>query len=105
MFRISNQTEHYSYDPEKTLGRGATAAVYRGHRKRDGQPCAVKVLTRDAMTRMDVVKRELEVLSKYSHPNIVEVFAIEKDVSTLPLPLSFTFTFTPLLKWKTVDDE
>ncbi len=61
------------------LGEGGMALVFRGEdRFRPGQVCAVKLLRPEVHREMDLVRRFLregEVLTRLSHPGLVEIFA------------------------------
>jgi hypothetical protein len=61
------------------LGEGGMALVFRGEdRFRAGVSCAVKLLRPEVHRDIELVRRFLregEVLTKLSHPNLVEIFA------------------------------
>ena len=67
----------YDFDPKRTLGYGAVAAVYKAQHKGLKQERAVKVLKPEYKNDADVVERFLRegaVLSNLEHPNIVQIF-------------------------------
>lgn len=64
----------------KLLGSGGHGAVYQGVQKSLNRPVAIKIIPRDRLERsgnpgalVKRLKREAEVLSRFSHPNIVHV--------------------------------
>ena len=61
------------------LGEGGMALVFRGEdRFRPGASCAVKLLRPEVHRDQDLVRRFLregEVLTRLSHPSLVEIFA------------------------------
>ncbi|XP_065829275.1 serine/threonine-protein kinase TBK1-like [Oscarella lobularis] len=78
------QTEHYIWSTKEIIGHGATSSVYRGRKKMSGENVAVKMFNKAGMNRpKDVQDRELEILQKLKHKNIVEMLEIEKETTTL----------------------
>ncbi|XP_033127027.1 inhibitor of nuclear factor kappa-B kinase subunit epsilon-like [Anneissia japonica] len=69
------------------VGTGATSTVFVGRYKKTGEQVAIKVFNDMSYSRpRDVRTRELEVVRKLKHKNIVEVLAIEEDhVSKQPV--------------------
>eukprot|EP01125_Pyxidicula_operculata_P019607 TRINITY_DN7118_c0_g1_i2.p1 TRINITY_DN7118_c0_g1~~TRINITY_DN7118_c0_g1_i2.p1 ORF type:complete len:497 (+),score=116.54 TRINITY_DN7118_c0_g1_i2:29-1519(+) len=71
--------EHYSIDFETKLGSGAFSIVFKGRHRAEDQDYALKLI--DLETDVQNIKKELYILSKISHPNIVnfkEVFNSEE---------------------------
>lgn len=61
---------------DREIGRGATGRVWRGRRRSDGTPVAVKVLREDLALEPDVVVRFLRqrtVLRALDHPHLVRI--------------------------------
>uniref|UniRef100_A0A674JHL1 Serine/threonine-protein kinase TBK1 n=1 Tax=Terrapene triunguis TaxID=2587831 RepID=A0A674JHL1_9SAUR len=76
-------TSNYLWLLSDVLGQGATANVFRGRHKKTGDLYAVKVFNNISFLRpVDVQMRELEVLKKLNHKNIVKLFAIEEETTT-----------------------
>ena len=74
-------SQNYIWNTNAVLGKGATGSVFYGHNKHTGETVAVKCFNHlSHMRPYDVQKRELEVLEKVSHENIVKLLAIEEDV-------------------------
>lgn len=64
------------------LGRGATSVVYRCEEKQTQKPYAVKVLKKTIDKK--IVRTEIGVLLRLSHPNIIElkeIFETDTDIS------------------------
>ncbi|XP_042273856.1 calcium/calmodulin-dependent protein kinase type IV [Thunnus thynnus] len=72
--------EVYSLSTE--LGRGATSIVYRCEEKQTQKPYAVKVLKKTIDKK--IVRTEIGVLLRLSHPNIIqlkEIFETDTDIA------------------------
>lgn len=62
------------------LGQGATGGVYRGWRIDTGASVAVKTFNTVGLQRPSHVhNREFDILRAISHPNIVQMFAVEEE--------------------------
>ncbi len=65
------------YEIVGELGRGGSSRVYRAYAHEDGRDVAMKVIPNDADDRAGFVQRfmrEVEVIRKLNHPNIVQVY-------------------------------
>ncbi|XP_062868409.1 calcium/calmodulin-dependent protein kinase type IV [Trichomycterus rosablanca] len=74
--------EFYTVGPE--LGRGATSVVYRCKEKQAEKPYAAKVLKKTIDKK--IVRTEIGVLLRLSHPNIIrlkEIFETETEISLI----------------------
>ncbi|KAM6302559.1 calcium/calmodulin-dependent protein kinase type IV [Podargus strigoides] len=72
---------HY-FDLESELGRGATSIVYRCRQKGTQKPYAVKMLKKTVDKK--IVRTEIGVLLRLSHPNIIklkEIFETPTEIS------------------------
>ncbi|XP_042310850.1 calcium/calmodulin-dependent protein kinase type IV [Sceloporus undulatus] len=72
---------HY-YELEAELGRGATSVVYRCRQKGTQKPFAVKILNKTVDKK--IVRTEIGVLLRLSHPNIIklkEIFETPTEIS------------------------
>lgn len=66
----------YEIDTSAELKQGGMGAVYRARCKRDGKLVAIKALRPDRVDHsafLSRFKREIEILKKLRHPNIVEI--------------------------------
>lgn len=68
--------------PDRSLGRGSAASVFRGEDRRDGRPLAIKVLQIQGAPSPDIrswflerFRQEPLLMSRLDHPNVVKVFA------------------------------
>lgn len=74
---------NYVWSTSSYLGRGATAVVYKGVHKVTGEPAAIKTFTTDGFHRpLEAQMKELEILQKLDHENVVKLLAIEEEVQT-----------------------
>ncbi|KAG9487944.1 hypothetical protein GDO78_007642 [Eleutherodactylus coqui] len=73
---------HY-YELESELGRGATSVVYRCRQKGTQKPYAVKMLKKTVDKK--IVRTEIGVLLRLSHPNIVSLTILHKLLKNEPL--------------------
>ncbi|KAG7513879.1 calcium/calmodulin-dependent protein kinase type IV [Solea senegalensis] len=70
------------YNLSSELGRGATSVVYRCEEKQTEKPFAVKVLKKTIDKK--IVRTEIGVLLRLSHPNIIqlkEIFETDTDIA------------------------
>ncbi|XP_070599035.1 calcium/calmodulin-dependent protein kinase type IV isoform X1 [Erythrolamprus reginae] len=70
------------YDLESELGRGATSVVYSCRQKGTQKPFAVKILKKTVDKK--IVRTEIGVLLRLSHPNIIklkEIFETPTEIS------------------------
>ncbi|XP_053423048.1 calcium/calmodulin-dependent protein kinase type IV isoform X1 [Nycticebus coucang] len=70
------------FEVESELGRGATSIVYRCKQKRTQKPFALKVLKKTVDKK--IVRTEIRVLLRLSHPNIIklkEIFETPTEIS------------------------
>ncbi|XP_062985614.1 calcium/calmodulin-dependent protein kinase type IV isoform X1 [Elgaria multicarinata webbii] len=70
------------YELESELGRGATSVVYRCRQKGTQKPFAVKILKKTVDKK--IVRTEIGVLLRLSHPNIIklkEIFETPTEIS------------------------
>ncbi|TRY82667.1 hypothetical protein DNTS_032600 [Danionella cerebrum] len=77
--RDATVEDFYSMGPE--LGRGATSVVFRCDEKQTEKPYAVKVLKKTIDKK--IVRTEIGVLLRLSHPNIIrlkEIFETETEI-------------------------
>jgi serine/threonine protein kinase len=75
------------YELGKQLGEGGFAKVYAAHDKKTMDRCAVKVVNkanRDS-AEMEYILREMDIMMRVSHPNIVATFDVFDTPSVLNL--------------------
>ena len=68
-----------NYDVEKKpLGKGGYGTVFKGINKKTGEARAIKKLSRKGIEEDDYVRflREIELLKKADHPNIIKLFSL-----------------------------
>lgn len=78
------------YELGRVLGHGNFGRVHAARDLRTGRAVAVKVLDKDKMLRtgmMEQIKREIAVMKRVSHPNIVELHEVMATRSKIYLAL------------------
>uniref|UniRef100_A0A2C9K6B5 Protein kinase domain-containing protein n=1 Tax=Biomphalaria glabrata TaxID=6526 RepID=A0A2C9K6B5_BIOGL len=70
-------TDNHTWNTADSLGRGASAIVYLGRNKNNGQVVAVKVFHDYISQKTDDI-RELELLKQLNHRNIIKLIGIER---------------------------
>lgn len=75
--------QNYQWSNTDILGRGATAVVYKARSKTSGEVFAVKVFHERVSTfHSSVPERELDLLRRMKHRNIIGILGREKEVGT-----------------------
>ena len=77
-----------NYDVEKKpLGKGGYGTVFKGTNKKTGEPRAIKKLSREGIEEDDLVRflREIELLKKADHPNIIKLYELYESKHSLYL--------------------
>lgn len=68
-----------NYKLHKTLGEGASSKVKLGVNTLNGQQVAVKIMMpKDSATKYDI-DREITILKRLTHPNIVQLLDVLYD--------------------------
>jgi len=65
--------------PNKLLGRGATGAVYLALQEEIGRLVAVKEIPYHRGEGYDVIGKEMAMVRRAVHPNVVQYFGAEYD--------------------------
>lgn len=62
------------YEVQEFLGQGGFAMVYKGTRRRDNLPVALKYCdkTKQRESAMELLRKEYDLLRGFSHPNILK---------------------------------
>lgn len=76
----TGQTINKRYKICELLGEGGTSLVYKAEDHKTGTPVAVKFMKEKVTTRFieDIIrfKREIEIVKKLDHPNIIKVYEV-----------------------------
>ncbi|GMH27289.1 hypothetical protein Nepgr_029132 [Nepenthes gracilis] len=70
---------HGKYELGRLLGHGTFAKVYHARNLQTGKSVAMKVVGKEKVIKvgmMEQVKREISVMKKVKHPNIVELHEV-----------------------------
>jgi len=79
------------YSLGEKLGEGTYSIVRMAMRRVDNLKVAVKIVTRDGMSESDEValKREVEIMRSFDHPNIVKVIDFFEETDSFYLVLEY----------------
>jgi len=74
-----------NYDIKELLGEGTCSIVKRGFDRKTGEAVAIKIIKKDqlAKTHQEDLLREMQILTKVSHPHIIELKAVYDTGSEL----------------------
>ncbi|XP_060601896.1 serine/threonine-protein kinase TBK1-like [Ruditapes philippinarum] len=76
-------THNYVYNIADLLGKGATASVYLGRERKNGQQVAIKVFSNvDSRQITQARLRETELLKSVDHRNVMQLFACESEIGS-----------------------
>lgn len=68
------------YELGKEIGQGGFSVVYRAKRIKDGQIFAIKKITKDEEgVDIELLKREIYIMKKVDHPNILKLYEVYED--------------------------
>ncbi|KAK9477085.1 kinase-like domain-containing protein [Lipomyces japonicus] len=76
-------------DMRGMVGKGAFATVRRGVDRKTGEVVAVKVIPRSRIMKGLGVKREVEILMKLDHPNVVRLKDYDDDAINIYLVMEY----------------
>ncbi|KAL0310618.1 UNVERIFIED_CONTAM: CBL-interacting serine/threonine-protein kinase [Sesamum angustifolium] len=74
------------YDIGKLLGHGTFAKVYHARNVRTGESVAIKVIDKEKILKVGLkahIKREISILRRVRHPNIVQLFEVMASKSKI----------------------
>lgn len=68
------------YELGEELGRGGFSVVVEATRKEDGDKFAIKIVEKNVIKEdIKLLKREIDIMKKVDHPNILKLFEIFED--------------------------
>jgi len=68
------------YELGKEIGQGGFSVVYRAKRIKDGAIFAIKKITKDEEgVDIELLKREIYIMKKVDHPNILKLYEVYED--------------------------
>ena len=71
------------YDVVKQLGKGGYGKVYEVKNKKTGELRACKHLSKLNIKNLDKFRREIEILKKMDHPNIIRIYEVYESERSL----------------------
>lgn len=80
------------YEMQEEVGKGSYAVVKKAIRKADGKIVAVKIYDKLKLLdphRKKVVNREIQILKKLSHPNVVKLYDVIDSIKELYLVMEY----------------
>jgi calcium-dependent protein kinase len=81
---LSDVRVHYHIDP-KEVGHGHYGVVRKCMHRDSGAWYAIKSIRKSKVSKIEVLKREIEILKEVKHPNIIELFEVYEDERYLHL--------------------
>lgn len=77
--RIRLAREYKLSSDKQELGHGVSAKVREGVQRSTGRRVAIKTIDKSLVRRKDRIKREVSLLSKVHHPNIIKMYTNYED--------------------------
>lgn len=75
---------------KRKIGRGSFSSVYKGYNKINNLPVAVKKINDDIVSKMKkYIKREIEVMKKLKHKNILKLYEVIYENNNIYLVLEY----------------
>jgi calcium-dependent protein kinase len=81
---LSDVRLNYHIEP-KELGHGHYGVVRKCMHRETGEWYAIKSIRKSKVSKIEVLKREIEILKEVKHPNIIELFEVYEDERYLHL--------------------
>lgn len=81
---LSDVREQYHIDP-KELGHGHYGVVRKCYDRESGACFAIKSIRKAKVSKIEVLKREIEILREVKHPHIIELVDVYEDERYLHL--------------------
>jgi len=75
------------YEVGKELGRGGFSIVYEGTQKETGEKYALKTIDKNQNVEMDVLNREITLMKRLNHKNIIQLFDVYDEPENIVLVL------------------
>jgi len=87
---ISSGDVNDFYELGEVIGEGGYSVVYRAKRKKDGAVYAVKKITKiEEGLFVDLLLREIYIMKKLNHPNVLKLYDVFEDEDYFWLVLEF----------------
>ncbi|CAK9157456.1 unnamed protein product [Ilex paraguariensis] len=83
---------HGKYELGRLVGHGSFAKVYHAKNLQTGESVAIKVVSKDKVIRVGMteqVKREISVMKKVNHPNIVRIYEVMATKSKIYIAMEY----------------
>jgi calcium-dependent protein kinase len=81
---LSDVRANYHIDP-KELGHGHYGVVRKCMHRQSGEWLAIKSIRKSKVSKIEVLKREIEILKEVKHPHIIELVEVYEDERYLHL--------------------
>jgi calcium-dependent protein kinase len=81
---LTDVRTHYHIDP-KEIGHGHYGVVRKCMHRESGEWYAIKSIRKSKVSKIEVLKREIEILKEVKHPNIIALIEVYEDERYLHL--------------------
>lgn len=81
---LTNVKERWHINPEE-IGHGHYGVVRKCMNRKTGEWFAIKSIRKSKVNRVDVLKRETDILKEVNHPNIIRLIEVHEDKKYLHL--------------------
>merc|ERR1719453_1298635 len=85
--KASEVSKRYDIEKKDSLGSGNFAVVKKAKKKSDGAFFAVKIIDKSKVEDMGDIEREVEIMQKVKHPNIIQLFDVFDQPKKMTLVL------------------
>ena len=82
---LSKKSLRDNYESIKQLGKGGYGQVYRVRNKITGKMYACKKLSKLKLKDLEKFRREIDILEKTDHPNIIKLYEVYESQNSLYL--------------------
>lgn len=83
--KATEVSKKYDIEKKDSLGSGNFAVVKKCKKKSDGQLYAIKIIDKNKVEDMNDIDREIDIMGKIEHPNIIRLFEVFDEPKKMSL--------------------